>query len=90
MTGQSSLAEHSDVLMYLLLGLITFVGVLLKKWDMAHTKALGAVVEDMRTLSNQLNALQKDFYELRGEHNAHHGGNKYDDRGFRVHQHKED
>lgn len=87
MPSTGSMAEHTDVLMYLLLGLITFVGVLLKKWDLNHTKALASIVDDLKSFRSQMAVLQKDFYELRGAHNAHHMRRDcdypFDDQGFR-------
>ena len=91
-----SMSEHSDLLQILTVGLIGIVGWMLKRWDTAHAKALSAVVEEMRILSDQVKQLSHEFYMLKGEHNAHHFPRRredplFDDKGFKTaHIHERD
>jgi hypothetical protein len=84
-----SLAEHTDLLQVVTVGLIGVVIWMVKKWDNNHTEAIKAITTETTKLASQLVILQKDLYELRGEHNAHHRMRRsddpmYDDRGLKM------
>lgn len=89
MSGIPSISEHSDLIQVITVALIGVVAWMIKRWDAAHTMALDSIIKETERISKQVSGLTREFYELKGEHNAHHGSqarrisdNKFDDMGF--------